>query len=408
MKSLYDNKISKQKSKNTKKVFTRKVLLFLILFIMITLTSCMSLDQRDVVSDDALQRAINAGIITEVEAHDGADIVRNLAEVQVADIVAMGRRISVVFDLTQIRGLSFERDEVRLAEIFVSPNQRVAKGDILAVAEFDTREIEIEIEILNLAIERAEQGFDRERSQHIDSLDEMRRELNRIEDDYEWRTGNYRLQRQELIFQRFLTQHENRMEEYQNQLAQLNELLEGDKIIAPFDGIIFAVHDTDIGNIVRDFSTIIEFIAPEQFQFTTPGPIDFIRYGDVFSAVVHPYDFRFDLHVVSDPIATDTREEIYTFVIQPVDIDSFWEDFFALGLDYTYLRRLRIDGYPLSHEVHNVLTIPVTALIDHDDDYYVLLYEDGDLKIRFVDVGVRDDEYVQVLSGLKEGQLVVR
>ena len=408
MKSLYDKKISKNREKNVKKVFITKALLFTIVFFVTTFTSCMPLDQRDVVSEDALQRAINAGIIAQTDAYGGENIRRNLAEVQVADIVAMGRRISVVFDLSQIRELGFDRDEVRLVEIYVSANQMVSKGEVLAVAEFDTREIETEIGILSLAIEREEQGFERDRAQHINNLNDMRRELNQVEDDYEWQTGNYRIQRQELIYQRFLAQHENRIDNYRSQLAELSELLEGEKIRAPFDGVIISVEDTNIGNIVRSFNTIIGIVNPEQFQFITSGPINFIRYGDVFPAVIHPHDFEFDLQVVSDPIVTDTREDVYTFVIQPVDLDAFWDGFFALGVEYSYLRRLRIDAYPINHEVHNVLTIPITALNEHDDYYYVLLYESGELKIRFVDVGLRDDEYVQILSGLKEGQFVVR
>jgi len=258
-----------------------------------------------------------------------------------------------------------------------------------------------------LAIEREEQALLRDIEHHEDILWEMRIARDRLTDAFEWETQNYRIQRQEMLYANFVRQQEQRLERYEEELAELNELLEGEKIIAPFDGIIMISREFDRGTVIRSYESVVGIIAPERFQFIATGNIDFIRYGDRFPAAIARPDFQFEMQVVSDPITTDTREDVYTFVLQPVDRD-FWDRIRELEIEYSDLRNLRINGHPIRHEIHNVLTLPRGVIRDHDDEVYVLLYEDGDVKMRFVEVGFRDDNNVQILSGLQEGQRVVR
>jgi len=382
--------------------------LSLTLSLCLLFSACTGALGRDVLSEEAHQRAVGAGIISPVELQQGGAIRRNLVEASYADIIHTDMSIAISFDTSQIRPLFFERDEVRLREVFVSSNQYVEKGDVLAIGTFDTRDLEAEIEILELAIYREEQAFIRDQNHHEDILWEMRVERNRMTDAFEWETQNYRIQRQERLYAHFVRQQEQRLERYEEELAELNELLEGERIIAPFDGIIMIGREFDSGTVIRSYESVVGIIARERFQFITTGSIDLVRYGDRFPAAITNPSFRFDMQVVSDPITTDTREAVYTFTLQPVDGEDFWERLRELEIEYSALRNLRINGQPIRHELHNVLTLPRGAVRDHDDEVYVLLYEDGDVKMRFVEVGFRDDNNIQILSGLQEGQLVVR
>ena len=382
--------------------------LSLILLLGLIFSSCTSPLGRDVLSEEAHQRAIGAGIIGRVDTQPGATIRRNLAEVRYADIINAEGSVQISFDTSQIRPLFFERDEVRLLEVYVSSNQYVEKGDVLAIGSFDTRDLEAQVEILELAIEREEQALSRDVEQHEDILWEMRVTRDRMTDIFEWETQNYRIQRQELLYANFVRQQERKLEQYREELAELNELIEGERILAPFDGIIIVGREFDSGTVIRNYESVVGIIAPDRFQFTVTGNIDLVRYGDRFPAAISNPSFEFEMQVVSDPITTDTREDIYTFVLQPVDWESFWDRIRSLGIEYSALRNLRINGSPIRHEIHNVLTIPRAALREHDDEVYVLLYENGEVKMRFVDAGLRDGTNVQILSGLQEGQQVVR
>ena len=384
---------------------------FIILFLtsLFFTTSCTSLLQVDVVSEEAHQRAIEAGIISEVEMRYDREFRGQLAKVQYANIITAQETVRIGFDTSMIRDLSFEREEVRLTEVFVSLDQEVSQGDLLAIAEFDTRELEEELEILRLSIELAQQGMERDQWQHQNLLTDMRWERDLMMDAYEIQTQNLRIRRQELLMERDLNQQEFRLETYHEQLNELYELLEGDKILAPFDGIIVHLRDVDRGiTVVSNEDVIVRMVDPDRTQLEVTDHIGLIRVGDVFPARLDRHDFEFEVQVVSDPITTDTREEVYTFVLQPVDREGFWNSLAELGVEFSTLRTMNITGFPIRHKINNVLTIPVRALNDYDEASYVLIYEDGHIRRRFVDVGFRDDENVQILSGLEEGQMVVR
>ena len=390
-------------------MYGRRIMIIMLLATLFLATSCTSLLQVDVVSEEAHQRAIEAGIISEVEMRYDREFTGQLAQVEYADIITEPEAIRIGFDTSQFRELHFEREEVRVTEIFVSLDQVVSEGDVLAIAEFDTRELEEELEILRLSIELAQQGMERDQREHQNLLADMRWEQDLMTDVYEIQTQNYRIQRQELLMEHDLNQQESRLDTYNEQLEELYELLEGDKIIAPFDGVIVNVRDADrSGVVVSNEDIIIRMVDPTRIQFVATEHIGLVRVGDVFPAIIERHDLEFELQVVSDPITIDTREEVYTFVLQPVDREGFWNSITELGIEYSAFRTMTITGFPTRHEINNVLTIPVRAINDYDDAVYVLVYEDGDIKRRFIDIGFRDDENVQILSGLEEGQLVVR
>ena len=381
----------------------------LLLISLLLTTSCTSLLQVDVVSEEAHQRAIEAGIISEVEMRYDREFTGQLAEVQYANIITAQEAVRIEFDTSLVRDLFFEREEVRLTEVFVSLDQVVSGGDVLAIAQFDTRELEEELEILRLSIDLAQQGMERDYREHQNLLDEMIWERDLMTEVYEIQTQNYRIQRQELLMERDLGQQEFMLERYNEQLDELYELLEGDKIIAPFDGVITHLRDVERGvTVVSNEDVVIRMVDPGRMQFVVTDHIGLIRYGDVFPALLERHNFEFEVQVVSDPITTDTREEVYTFVLQPVDREGFWSSLAEFGVEYSTFRTLNITGFPTRHEIHHVLTIPVGALNEYDDAVYVLIYEDGDIKRRFINIGFRDNENVQILSGLEEGQMVVR
>lgn len=57
----------------------------------------------------------------------------------------------------------------------------------------------------------------------------------------------------------------------------------------------------------------------------------------------------------------------------------------------------------------NVLSIPYGALNEADGKYYVYVLDENDLRqVRYVEVGLIGDDRVEITSGLKEGEAVVR
>ena len=371
------------------------------------LSSCAYIVGQDVTSMEAYQRAVEEGIILPIEELELEERVRNLVSVEVGEIHKV-EYIALRFDMDQVRYLSFEQEEVRLLEILVSLNQVVTQGDVLAVATFDTREIEEEIEVLYLTIEAGERDLMLGWEQHQNLLHEMRVALDAMIDGYERQTQNQRIARQELIARNFYSQVEQRLEAYHEQLIRLYEQLEGDKIVAPFDGAIVWITEEEVDTVMGRQEEVLGIIDPESFQLWAEGRIELIRYGDVFPASMPRHDLEFMVEVVSDPIAIGTRQDAYKFILQPENREELWESIYELGIEYSVLRGLRLEGSPTEFVIKNVLVLPREAMNVHDDERYVWLYEDGEFRIRFVDTGFEDGSYVQILSGLKEGQRVVR
>jgi hypothetical protein len=145
-----------------------------------------------------------------------------------------------------------------------------------------------------------------------------------------------------------------------------------------------------------------------RMQFTITGSIERLRFGDVFPAVLHGRDDEFDFMVVSDPIGMNTREDMHQFIVKPVDERAFWDRIKELDIEYTDYRHIRLDGRFILHELNNVLIVPRSAVNSLDDDSYVLLFEDGEIKARLVEVGFFDLNNIQIIAGLQEGQEILR
>ena len=58
-------------------------------------------------------------------------------------------------------------------------------------------------------------------------------------------------------------------------------------------------------------------------------------------------------------------------------------------------------------KAENVMTIPVDAVYYSGGKAYVYLYEDGKAKKASIEVGINDDDYVEVTDGLSADDLVV-
>ena len=62
----------------------------------------------------------------------------------------------------------------------------------------------------------------------------------------------------------------------------------------------------------------------------------------------------------------------------------------------------------ISGQVRNAVLVPVEALHEiGPDQYTVIVVEDNQPQLRLVDVGLRDELYAEVKSGLNEGEIVV-
>ena len=70
---------------------------------------------------------------------------------------------------------------------------------------------------------------------------------------------------------------------------------------------------------------------------------------------------------------------------------------------------IALDREALTYQKENVLCISKQALYQADGKYYVYMPDEAGLKqVRFIEIGLIGDTYVEVVSGITEGEKVIR
>ena len=67
-----------------------------------------------------------------------------------------------------------------------------------------------------------------------------------------------------------------------------------------------------------------------------------------------------------------------------------------------------VDVEIIVEDMGNVLRVPVSAVFKLDGDHYVFVAEGGRASMRQVEIGLEGDDHIEIVSGLSEGEIVIR
>jgi membrane fusion protein, multidrug efflux system len=177
------------------------------------------------------------------------------------------------------------------------------------------------------------------------------------------------------------------------QIAAQAQRLEYYKIAAPMDGTVLK-EDGEVGDMV-DPGTVLYSIGllkplwvvadvnEEDIPRVRVGQKALLR-SDAFGGQVLPGHVK-QITPAGDPVSKTFRVRI--------------------GLpDDTPLRvGMSVEANIVSREKADVLLVPANALIDNS----VLAIEDGHARLRKVETGIRGTGFVEIIDGIKEGEMVV-
>jgi len=362
------------------------------------------------VADEArLKQIIEAGLISDINSSQNRKATDySLAEVTIGDI-SRTFEMRVSLHTPVYRDMYFKNDEGRLLGIYASNYDYVEEGDIIAEIIFDQESLEADRERLLLEIEQYEQQFAAENEQRLFGMDSYRNEFTADMSETDLEKRMLRIERMGLEYRQFLSRDALRREDLYKRLAEIEEKLEGEKLRAPFSGIVANILSVNVGTVMRNWQRIFSIIDFDSVQFVAQGgPIDTVRYGDVFEAYNSYYDITVEMRVVSDPIATNTRETTYNYILMPVDEEAFWDKIRELEITFQDLNARSFYGRPTAFEIKNVVVVPRSAIQPEDTKQFVYVYdESGTLKKRYVTTGLEYDMRIQILAGLEPGQMVV-
>ena len=280
-----------------------------------------------------------------------------------ASVTGTGKLMSAMEE-----NLIFTEDNRRVIDVFVKAGDRVKKGQALALLEEgDTanRIVRKEIEL-----EKVE----------LDLKSAMRDESE--QDDIALRKAQleYKLLKQEL--------------------AELNEDLASAKLVAPYDGTIVSF-TAEKGDLTRAYEKVGRIADTDDLVVAVKFD------SSDLSSLAPGMEATVSLNAIGELTGKVGRMPVDTETSNSDSLDSY-----AL-IEIGKLPEGAEFGTPLSSSVvverkEGALYIPLAALRQQNDRNYVLVANpDGSKGEADVEVGLQTATYVQIISGLEEGQKVV-
>ncbi len=190
------------------------------------------------------------------------------------------------------------------------------------------------------------------------------------------------------------------VEQKERALDDVIEELENHTIRAPFDGIIASV-DIESGDEISSGAAAATIIAENQIATVTLNEIDIakVKIGQkaalTFSAIE-------DLSMTGKVIEVSALGSVSQGVVSydvTIALDTANEQVKSgMSISATIITDIR----------QNVLTVPLTAIkSDMQKNSYVLVPNGEGNKQQAVTTGLSDDEYVEIIEGLSEGDQIV-
>ncbi|MCL1883213.1 MAG: hypothetical protein FWF81_05600, partial [Defluviitaleaceae bacterium] len=179
--------------------------------------------------------------------------------------------------------------------------------------------------------------------------------------------------------------------------AYLLEQRESMLVRAPFDGVATTVTPFWQGRIseLDGFVASISSVEHSFFRVQHFAP-EGINSGDRFDMTVTAMGITFEVEAVIPDVADHAHamgERLWFSVVEGDDI------LFEEGTIGRIVHTLE--------EATNVVVVPPRALGRLGERDFVLVLEDGVSRKRFVETGIRGNQYVEIISGLDVGEVVV-
>ena len=187
-------------------------------------------------------------------------------------------------------------------------------------------------------------------------------------------------------------------------VEQARQNLEDATLVAPFDGTVAAIA-INVGDLVTSAIPAITLLTPNALEVElTLGETDLpsMKVGQqgviIFDAI---QEQAYQLTVTEIGLAPTMEQGVVTYLAtaQLANFDPNADVRPAPGMSGS--------AVIATQEKTGVLAVPNRAIKRQGEDQIVEVVIDGDLETRVIRTGITDGEKTEILSGLKEGELVV-
>ena len=319
-----------------------------------------------------------------------------MEEVTRGDVI-LTKNISSNYVQTKAQEIAFTKGGQIIDKVYVKEGDKVAVGDLLV--ELQNGNLEDEIADLEYAIRRTElqygyldvyEKFDLDSAYYTfvsstdmeeEDLEEYEKEKIEIQDGYKERREDFE---DTLYFDRL-------------KLEQKKAELSSNRIYATMDGTVISMEKDLEGSTAKRDQVIMLVVDNSNGLFETEDEeiAAFIEEDTVLPMVIVYGTAKGDYEVVPYKKETWGEKQMFQAISEPEGATL------EVGTAGTITA--------VVDQKENVLCISKQALYQADGKYYVYMPDEAGLKqVRFIEIGLIGDTYVEVVSGITEGEKVIR
>lgn len=317
-----------------------------------------------------------------------------LIPVQYSDVV-LTKKLDAIAVQSKDQEVSFSMTGKYVDKVYVRKGDVVKKGDVLcelssSLLESEIKDLEysvkrnelsLEYSIINeeLAIQR--QWVNAMSPYSYASTDDVKKSVEGIQESYA---------RERLLIN-------DSLEFDREELNKKKTELKNSRLYATMDGTVYKIKENLQGSTTKADEIIMTIIDSSECFFSVAD----IESKDLF----HDGD-RIDMTVSYSSSSGD-------YIVTPYEMENWTDKLIFKVLSQPDTANVEVGTYgsikiPLDFREH-VLSIPKNLLHNVEDKYFVYTLSDENVReIRYIEVGLIGDDRVEVISGLTEGEKVVK
>jgi len=296
--------------------------------------------------------------------------------------------------------LSFKEAGLSVA-INVHNGVFVNKGDDLADLTFDQDEVQTNIELTQIAIDKENADFVAADKDYEDNLASARAQARADTDSASRQIDGLRVDQLTRNRGKTSDAHDAAIKKLSEDLAKYQAMTKPEQMTAPYDGYIDYTADKSPDDPVAAYEVLVEICDTSVYQLTFSGKATDFCYNMPVDLVLRDKDkTQMKGVIVSDYTDVDSAGK-RVYIVQTEGQIPNLRDVMQIG----YTGGFTVTANSLV--IRNTLTIPAAAVQADESKSFVNILEDGVEKKRYVKVGAQSSDSIQILDGLTTADQVI-
>ena len=368
------------------KKLTAKKFVFKCSILIILAFACIGCGQKKEAAEESLI----------VVSNDDTGYTYNLEEVKRGDVV-LAKTLSCVYVQAKEQAVAFSEGGKLIEKIHVQEGDYVKAGDLLAEVSVGTLEEDIASLEYKIAKNELQLGY-LDTYQDFDLRDSYYAMVYRTkceeEDVEEWE------ERDEEILESYSNQREDYRDELEfdrAELAKLTSEYENSRLYANMDGMVYSVQQRLEGSTSKRDEVIMTIIDGSEGMFEMEAE----EYAQYFQ----------EDDIVKMEISYGSAAGEYELV--PYQMENWGEKQYFSIYDGPESDGIEVNTkgeiYMVLAEKENVIFLPSECIYKADDKSYVYVLDEQNMQTAcFIETGLVGDTYTEIISGLNEGDMVIK